>query len=248
MQIASLENATGSITINPNTAPFLASSTNLTYDIVPIHFKSALHEDITTLYIGDRFTDNYETGADFLKFYGTDTIKPRISTIVNQYNLSFAAFPVQDKTKTIPLNIYAKKGTQYTFSIENSNLKNSDYIYLVDKKTNSQHDLLQGEYTWTPSENIQSKTRFELRIHNILSSTESIKASQNIWTEDAHIHIEYTNDDKELIIYGVDGKLIEKNILNAPTNTFISKKLKPGVYVLKIISNNQTQKSKVIIH
>lgn len=247
MQIASLENANGNITINPNSAPLLNMSDKLTFDIIPIHLKTALYEDITTLYIGNRFTDNYETGADFLKFNGTDTIKPRIASIIKNYNLGFAAFSISKNTKTIPLNIYVKKGIQHTFSIQNPKNKDIENIYLIDKETNTQHDLLKGEYSWTPNDDINSKTRFELRINRIITSTESTNTYQNIWTENKQIHIKYTKNDKNFTIFQYDGKIVSNGNFDKNKNLYISPVLKPGIYILHIVSNNQIKNAKIVI-
>lgn len=154
---------------------------------------------------------------------------------------------------TIPLGVKSNAGTQLTIRISDSNLPTSLDVYLEDVIANTTTLLTTRDYIITPDSNLDGTGRFFLRLTNNTLSTPT--SSQD------YIQIYTTRSPKEVLIkgqlqgaataylYDMQGRLVRQQNLNASrtTNTIDVASISDGVYVVKLVNNQQIKTQKVLI-
>jgi hypothetical protein len=116
---------------------------------------------------------------------------------------------------------------------------NSPYqVWLYDNKTDIEHNLLNGDYTFT-HDSSYTELRFELRLRDPLFSEEEIEAEpytirylNNQWAIDG-----VTSSSKS-VIRNINGSIVQRGTLDK-TNTIISNQdLSTGLYIIELNTEN----------
>ena len=170
-------------------------------------------------------------------------------------DMAIQSLPYNDFNDVIvPLAIKAAAGTELNISIdEQSSIPSNVYVYLEDIQNNTLTLLNNGDYSFTPTSNLDGIGRFYLRY-----SSTTLSASDN---ELDYIQIYTTFSPKSLVIngpltngttanlYDLQGRLVLSKTLNSNSikNTIDTSIISTGVYVVKINNDNRVKTQKVII-
>ncbi len=100
----------------------------------------------------DKYTASYDMGYDVTKL-STSGEQPFIWTAMPYGEMAFAAIPDTIAAKGVALTTFTPAAGQMTIAIqENKWMSRLERLYLLDKETNMQIDLLQADYTFLAQE------------------------------------------------------------------------------------------------
>ena len=119
--------------------------------------------DKTTLLISDRYSAEYEVGADLEKMFGNDYTLATYSVAGNT-PLAFNAMSTAQAKGLIPIGVRLPENGEYTFSLNSRYADvNIDRLDLIDYETGEITNLMQGDYTFTATR-CQTEERFALNV------------------------------------------------------------------------------------
>ena len=118
--------------------------------------------DKTTFIFSDRYTPDYEIGADLEKMFG-EGYTLALYSMPGTTRLAFNASPLTDET--IPLGFRVPEDGTYTFALPDNtdryDIPRFEHLYLIDYQTGELTDLKKDSYSFT-SVRTQDETRFAL--------------------------------------------------------------------------------------
>ena len=119
--------------------------------------------DKTTLLISDKYSSDYEVGADLEKMFGNGFTLAAYS-ITNGTMLAFNAMSTEDAKQLIPIGVRLPADGEYTFAL-NSRYADADIerLDLIDYETGTVTNLLMSDYTFTAT-SCQNDERFALNV------------------------------------------------------------------------------------
>lgn len=121
-------------------------------------------QDRMGLVINDRYTTQYEIGADLERMFG-EGYTLATYTVMQGSRLAFNALSATDAQEEIPVGFRAPEAGEYTFAINpEADMTNVSRIILRDKETGDITNLLNADYTFSVPTRTQCDTRFTLSI------------------------------------------------------------------------------------
>lgn len=121
-------------------------------------------QDRMGLVINDRYTTQYEIGADLERMFG-EGYTLATYTVMQGSRLAFNALSATDAQEEIPVGFRAPEAGEYTFAINpEADMTNVSQIILRDKETGDITNLLNANYTFSVPTRTQCDTRFTLSI------------------------------------------------------------------------------------
>lgn len=193
-------------------AIYAADEKNIT-NFVNIYLTNATLTagDRLGLVINDRYTADYEIGADLERMFG-EAYTLATYSVMNSVRLAFNALPSSEAEKTVAVGFRAPETGEYTFAIDpDQDTVGIQRIELYDKETDLTTNLLLADYTFTVAEPTQSDTRFTLRVilhRNIPSMVEDVfgnSQSTHKIINNGHLYIKYNGKT-----YDATGKVIKR--------------------------------------
>ena len=193
-------------------AIYAADEKNIT-NFVNIYLTNATLTagDRLGLVINDRYTADYEIGADLERMFG-EAYTLATYSVMNSVRLAFNALPSSEAEKTVAVGFRAPEAGEYTFAIDpDQDTVGIQRIELYDKETDLTTNLLLTDYTFTVAEPTQSDTRFTLRVilhRNIPSMVEDVfgnSQSTHKIINNGHLYIKYNGKT-----YDATGKVIKR--------------------------------------
>jgi len=143
--------------------PYSLNDTTHTPLRTAIRLSNDHDTDKTTLIISDRYSSDYEIGADLEKMFGSGYTLALYS-VSNGTRLAFQAMSRADALNVIPLGFRAPSDGQYTFSLHNGYADRAfQRVDLIDYQAGTLTNLLNTSYTFFSSRT-QDDTRFALHI------------------------------------------------------------------------------------
>ena len=171
----------------------------------------------TGFVISDRYTNNYEVGADLIKMYNAYAMNLHLYSINGKYQLAFNALDEQAAANLIPLGVRIPKAGSYTFRFDDRiyNREALDALWLTDyEHPESPINLLVTDYTCT-IESGANEQRFALNA--VLKAKEDPSTDIEAATPDGlrilsnrngSVTICSNNVITGLIVYDVAGRLL----------------------------------------
>lgn len=159
-----------------------------------------------------------------------------------------------DKTVVLGFDTYINQEMEYTISIDNveGQLRNTDGIYLKDKKLDIIHDLNEAPYVFSESENSKNIDRFTLFFNNEnatlptkeLDNPESLK----IYSNTDHLEIRSRRLFKTVKLYDITGRLLVNENINSSSLSLSKGSIKNGtVVIVQVIFNDNTMVNEKLI-
>ncbi|MCF6240699.1 MAG: T9SS type A sorting domain-containing protein [Bacteroidales bacterium] len=223
-------------------------------DYLKLAVEGNSYSDETIIRFLPDATDDYDSQLDAFKLLAEDDAVPQIYSVLQSDESMMAIntlLPPGDKGITVPLNFKATVPGTYKISVKDLNFDASVSVVLKDLKNNTTQDLRTNpDYTFDFVSG-DPENRFEIQFgagitgieHQLTESLElDIFATGNI------VNIK-TFDDKDYRyeVYDIKGKIIKQDKLyNKGLNTVVIN-VRQGVYIIKVISNNQSVSKKIAI-
>ena len=147
----------------PIYAPKRKEAENMPTVKTGIVLSSETASDKTTFLISDKYSDEYEIGADLEKMFGNGYTLATYS-LNNDTRLAFNAMSTNDAKSVIPVGIRIPADGSYTFSL-NERYADADIerIDLIDYETNTITNLTAEDYTFNATRS-QNDERFAINI------------------------------------------------------------------------------------
>lgn len=122
--------------------------------------------DFTSLRLRPDYREGYKPSLDLVKSTTFYTERPQIYMITDAGRLSFRA--VSDLIAEycwLPMGVYCRDAGNYTFSLyDRYPLDQVEAVYLRDKVTGKETNLMLSNYTITTDKQLYTNTRFEVRV------------------------------------------------------------------------------------
>ena len=120
--------------------------------------------DKTTILVSDKYSSEYEVGADLEKMFGSGYTLATYS-LSNGTRLAYNALSQTDAQQLIPIGYRAPEDGEYTFSLNPRYAENSafEHVYLIDYQTGEITDLMASSYTFS-TVRTQEDTRFTINV------------------------------------------------------------------------------------
>jgi hypothetical protein len=212
--------------------------------------------DKFVLYFDNYSTKNFDPETDALKLMNTDIAVPNLYEIVgNSQKLSISGIPEPaDSLTKIPLGINAlKEGWIIISATDLSKLPSEYTLYLEDKSNNIRQDLRRTPTYRFYASSGETNNRFNL-IMAIVSDNYSNADPDKLFTlskmnETLQVRSNlFPGDVGELRITNMTGQtLFRKTITSNQTFEVGSSEWKSGIYVVTLVSGNNSYSEKTII-
>ena len=199
-----------------------------------------------------RVTDNSTTNRDFydaLKLMSFNEKAPGIYSISeNNVKLAVNSIPEISESTTIKLGIKIPETATYTISIRNINtLVITEDVYLEDKLENTSKNISTSDYTFS-SFNGEFNDRFVIHF-NPVGIEESKQEKILTFTNGKTLNlINNSRITGTYNIFNCGGSKVKSGILNGNTKQTIEMVYATsGIYVISIVTENETINSKITI-
>jgi hypothetical protein len=178
---------------------------------------------------------SFNEGNQLHKFYfGSQNANIYIPQNNEEYAIVSA-----DAQGSMPVNFKANSNGSYTLSVETENV-DLHYLHLIDNLTGADIDLLT-----TPSYEFEAKTDDYTSRFRILFDAQSNSDDHNYFAfiSDGRLIIGFVGE-ASLEVMDMTGRTVlrKENVHTISTDEMV-----PGVYVLRLITENKTQTQKIII-
>jgi len=158
------------------------------------------------------------------------------------------SMPDYSENTVIPFTFIKNEGLN--FSIEMYEIENMNFdVWLLDKKTNTEHNLSQNPiYIFSSFEN-DNIERFEIRFNAVgIEEPETELSKIQIWSSDKTINIlnpEYQKGTIRIInIYGQ--KLVETQ-LTSDEHQEVTVNVSAGNYIVNVVGDNKVASKKIFV-
>jgi len=133
--------------------------------------------DKTTFLISDKYSNEYEIGADLEKMFGNGYTLATYS-LNNDTRLAFNAMSTTDATQLIPIGVRIPAEGEYTFSL-NERYAEADIerLDLIDYETGEVTNLMVADYTFTATRT-QDDSRFALNVQQVRQTPTDISPTE----------------------------------------------------------------------
>lgn len=193
-------------------APMLGNAEDITtYVSIYLNNGSSSLADRFGLVINDRYTTDYEIGADLERMFGNAYTLATYS-VMNGVQLAYNALPSDEAQKEIAVGFRAPEAGNYTFTLDpEQDTVGIRSIELYDREADITTNLLLADYTFSVSGPTQSDTRFRLRVvlnRNVPSEVENVAIPANgtgKTIRNGHLYI--THDGK---VFDATGKVVSR--------------------------------------
>ncbi len=228
----------------------MEDSENSTPIYVGVSLSNGQKSDETSLVINNRFTQEYEVGADLEKLLGFAD-KPQVYVKDDNYRYAFKALNETDAANTNTVGVYlpAKEATTYTFDImRNYDLSRVQGVYLTDHVAGTVTNLLQEKYVFTSGYSY-TNNRFALSVvlaPKDVTSLTDIEAAWSVW-QDAPLHISLQGlcVGDAIRVIDATGKLVSR--LTATETSAMFDLPTAGSYCVQTIGVNGMQMKKIVV-
>ena len=224
-----------------------------------LKLTSANKNGLTSIYFIEGTTRGLDSGYDAGVFTGAKVDFSIFTNLLEDHtgiDIAVQSLPYEDfNDVSVPLGIKAKAGAELSISIDDlSTIPSNINVYLEDIQNNTLNLLNNDAYTFTPSFNLNGATRFNVHYSSRTLSVSDMDANANL-------RIYTTVVPKVLVIsgqltsattahlYDIQGRLVLRKVLN-PYNTENSidiSTIGTGVYVVKLVNDNQIKTQKLVI-
>jgi hypothetical protein len=208
-------------------------------DLIRLQLSGNGYNDESVLRFTPEATDAFDGEYDALKFYAEDPQIPQVYS-VGGTQLSINSLP---ETSMVPVGV--KIGTTGSYTIAATEINDMPYVSLEDTKTGIFTELAKSSYTFNFTSG-EDEMRFKLHFSALsVDDEKEQQASIYSYRKTAYINLN-TLKQADIYIYNAAGQLI---YTRESANGLLSINMETGgVYIVKVISNNDIQTKKIFIN
>lgn len=227
-------------------------------EVLFVNIEEGNYKSNTALRFSNQFTEAYDVDRD--AYYWGGSYPVNIGTInSNNKYFSINSLPEQGELE-IPLYIQHKndKNKEFTISFDGlGSLGTDSYLTLTDKYTNQtvlikdNNTEYKFRYDGKSASNGASRFVINKRLNKVLSVTEAVSSNDayiypTTINEGGKLQIGLVNTQLEsIIITNLNGKIVYE--INDDITEQINPNLESGCYIVKLITENKTYTTKVIV-
>ncbi len=220
-----------------NSVSFLKSQSAIS-ELVRLEVNNGTYTDEAVIYFDAEATAGYDSQFDAHKLFSFNQDRPHIYSTANDF-MAINALPIENTE--VPIDVSGVDGENMTIAA--TEVVGFGDLMLLDNATGAQTNLVMENYEFTYSEDISD--RF-LLFFTTVNTEEELESNFDIYSFDKNIRVVLHNQrDAEIVIYNLMGQ--ELNHLTAEGTITDITMFETGCYVVKVISNNKVETSKVII-
>jgi hypothetical protein len=181
-----------------------------------------------------------EFDGEFLTGYA-----PTFYSVMTGENLSVNSQPQITKETAIPFVFEKNDGVNFSIEAEIENL--TETVWLLDKKTNYDHNLSQTPvYYFTSSAGDQNE-RFLLHFGSVGIEDSPLKQPVIAWYNNKNLYVATGAGTTSIDIYNIQGQNLQNFQLHGSGLQTVPIKLPTGVYFARLINDGRMQTVKIII-
>lgn len=183
--------------------------------------------------------------------FNTDNMLPKFQLNENhtrlyipQNNKSFAMVNADKNAEEMPLNFKADENGTYTLSLSKEYV-DMQYLRLIDHKTGATVDLLANPVYTFDATTTDYSNRFVLQFkaNSNVSSNETVNPIQ--YLQNGQLTIVGMDSECELQVIDMLGRIISSTKINGEYSKMLTNN--PGVYMIRLISNDKTYTQKIVV-
>lgn len=183
--------------------------------------------------------------CDFMPGYA-----PSFYSVSGLDELCVNSIPIVTEQLVIPFTFIKNDGVNFKIEVEGlSSLQAT--TYLLDTKTNIDHNLsLNPVYLFTSTAG-DSPDRFELHFLNVLVGNEILENNHeiNIYMQDQNLHIQTgTFEEREIFLFNITGQLVSQKTTSDFHSIMDLSSLSSGVYVISVQGFTTIFNKKIILN
>ncbi len=225
-----------------------------TEEVIPHIRLAGIHngtKDEKVIAFSPEAAESYEA-YDSKKKFGNNSDLIELYSIVDGYNLTINTYPDLVSNMIIPLCYKTSKAGTFQIALEDiQGIDENVQVLLTDNDDIITVDLtVDGFYEFT-SEKTNSTTRFDIELINGFTTNTDEKPTTKpaeIYAIKKNVFIKtFGSEDANFSILNTEGKLIKQGKLNSGTLNEIQIQ-QTGVYIIKVIQDNQLSTKKVVIN
>jgi hypothetical protein len=209
--------------------------------------------DETVVCLNDKATTGFDGDFDAYKLFGSSTISPFIYTELNSVKYAINSFqPPLSVPVRVPVTVIIK--SQGTYKIDITEFENLDGINVVLRHGAIETNMgINASYSFTSAAG--TFTDFELIIGGTPTVIDNLTSAKlKTWYSNNFLYIncpaEISSGNGRVVIFDMQGKPVYQNnqLCITPGQTIqLPLTLSKGVYVTRIIVNNQPFVSKIVV-
>ena len=219
----------GELTINKKVGPAAQTRSRANNEFLTISVANKNYEDVTYV--------SFDAITPLEKVNHQNKDIPMVYIPMEEAIYAIAA--MEDDVKEIPVAFEAKTMGQYTISVKAENCE-FESMYLVDRKTGVETDLLLEDYTFLATTTDNSE-RFTIRLNDNNSDNEDF-----IFINNGEIIINEIEGKGVLQIFDVMGRYISHSEVSGSAN-ISTEAFTSGVYIIRMTDDNGIKTQKVVL-
>ncbi|MFN6943441.1 MAG: T9SS type A sorting domain-containing protein [Cytophagaceae bacterium] len=233
---------------------------NTPHNLLKLNISNGEFYDVTIVRFRENATPEFDNAFDALKMTN-DGEHPNIFSSNEGTTYAVNTLPESFVEYKLPLTVEAKASGSYKFTAEDTDSFDSDYsVILEDKETNTFTNLKKGEEYSFEAEAETYEGRFYLNFRKLKEDEEEeltninkeVSEQVKIYSSESAVYFKMTNvnaDRMSFKIYDILGQEVAKETnVNITSGSYTyNTSLKEGIYIVKMIINNQAVTGKVYI-
>jgi hypothetical protein len=240
----------------PSQSEFFSNDTSKNPPFVKLFGYNSIQDSImdeTVIYFQQGASDIYNPFYDVEKLMNSDTIVPNIFTILkDNKKLSVCGLPLFTDSETIVSIGYSvlTKGQNFINAGLINNFPPDVSVFLEDKITGNTQDLIKNpiySFDIKPGDPVD---RFAMHFYDLSVFVKNNIPVSNffLWSSDKNIFINYSGKQALVAIYNLQGQeIMKREVINSGLHKYYLNSSK-GLYLVKIISNDNASVKKVYIN
>lgn len=211
--------------------------------------------DETIVCVIDDATTNFDGDYDAYKLFGSGTSTPFIYSELNSVQYAINSVPEPDSSyEIIPVTVVIK--TAGTYEIDITEFENLGDLPVILKHGDDKTNLSQGaSYTFASAAGTFTDFQLIIGNYNIETGVETLTQDKlKTWYNNHYMYIncpsEISSGKGSLNIYDIQGKIVYSDnpfIITAGQTVQLPVNLPKGVYIVRLIVNNQPFVSKIVV-
>lgn len=221
-----------------NSVGFMKNSAAIS-ELVRLELSNGEYTDETVIYFDEEATAAYDYQHDAHKLFSFNAERPQIYSTANN-NMSINVLPVENTD--VPFDVRGSDGENMTIAA--TEVMGFGDVMLLDNANGELTNLMNQDYEFLYSEDITD--RF-LLLFTTVGTDELDESSFDIYSVNSNIRVDLHNQSEaEIVIYNLMGQKLTHTA--ATGNITDIQMFEAGCYIVKVISDNKVETTKVIIN
>ena len=191
--------------------------------------------DKTLLLFNKEYEEGYKPVKDGIKMFSATSRRPEIWSLKEAdekaYSLSLNRLPYRDK-REVKLGVSVPAAGEYTFRLNHPERNAFEKVFLLDKETGEETDLIQQNYSFTADGRNTTTGRFSLFVNNSLSDGQDELVEAFAYVNDGTLWVRNLSVSDCITVFDVSGRKLLSEMVTS--QEFVTHLSLPGTYIIKV--------------